>query len=82
MRIFIWVGWVLYPYLALLENTSRVNNNLTVNIKVQVRGWPRGRVVKFTLSALVAQGFAGSDPGHGHGTAHQAMLRQCPTCHN
>ena len=27
-------------------------------------------------------GFAGSDPGHGHGTARQAMLRWRPTCHN
>ena len=29
-----------------------------------------------------AQCFVGSNPGHGHGTAHQTMLRQCPTCHN
>ena len=32
-------------------------------------GQPCGRVVKFTHSAEVAQGFAGSDPGRGHGTA-------------
>ena len=30
-------------------------------------------------SALVAQGFAGSDPGCGPSTAHQAMLRRRPT---
>ena len=47
-----------------------------------LRGWPCGRVVKFVCSASAAQGFAGSDPGRGQGTAHQAMLRQCPTCHN
>ena len=29
-------------------------------------------------SALAAQGFAGSDPGHGHGSVHQAMLRWNP----
>ena len=29
-----------------------------------------------------AQCFVGSNPGHGHGTAHQTTLRQCPTCHN
>ena len=29
-----------------------------------------------------AQCFVGSDPGRGHGTAHQAMLRQRPTYHN
>ena len=45
-------------------------------------GLPRGRVVKFVSSALVAQGFTSSDPGHGHSTAHQAMLRRRPTCHN
>ena len=42
-------------------------------------GWPHGRVVKFVHSALVAQGFANSDPGCGPSTAQQAMLRQCPT---
>ena len=29
----------------------------------------RGQVVKFACSTSVAQGFTGSDPGHGHGTA-------------
>ena len=29
-----------------------------------------------------AQGFTASDPRHGHGTAHQAMLRWQPTQHN
>ena len=29
-----------------------------------------------------AQCFVGSNPGRGHGTAHQSMLRQRPTCHN
>ena len=45
-------------------------------------GQPCGRVVKFTRSAWAAQGFAASDPGRVHGTAHQAMLRQRPTQHN
>ena len=44
-------------------------------LKSKNRGWPRGRVVKFVHSTLGTLGFAGSDPGHGHGTAHQAMLR-------
>ena len=39
-------------------------------------------MVKFTCSASVAQGFAGSDPGRRHSTAHQAMMRWQPTCHN
>ena len=29
-----------------------------------------------------AQGFTASDPGRGHGAAHQAMLRRHPACHN
>ena len=29
-----------------------------------------------------AQCFVGSSPGRGHGTAHQTMLRQHPTCHS
>ena len=45
-------------------------------------GQPCGRAVKFTHSALVAQGFDGSDPGCRHGTAYQATLRQHPPCHN
>ena len=50
--------------------------------KLQHWGWPCGRVVKFARSASAAQGFTGSDPGCGHGIAHQAILRQRPTQHN
>ena len=42
-------------------------------------GQPCGRGVRFARSTSVAQGFEGSDPGRGHGTAHQAMLRWRPT---
>ena len=41
--------------------------------------WFPGRVVKFAPSVSAAQGFAGSNPGRGHGTARQAMLSQHPT---
>ena len=52
-------------------------------VEAAVQGPARGRVVKFLRSALVAQGFDSSaDPGRGHGTTHQAMLRRYPTCHN
>ena len=30
----------------------------------------------------LAQCFVGSNPGCGHSTAHQTMLRQRPTCHS
>ena len=29
-----------------------------------------------------AQCFVSSNPGRGHGIAHQTTLSQCPTCHN
>ena len=49
------------------------------SIKTQLRGQSRGRVVKFVRFASTVQGFAGLDAGRGHGTAHQATLRRCPT---
>ena len=56
-------------------------------IKMILKVWifwvqPRGQVVKFTCSTSAAQGSAGLDPGRGPSTAHQAMLRWHPTCHN
>ena len=47
-----------------------------------MRGWPRGPVVRFPHSASMAQGFVGSDPGCGHGTARRATLGWHPTCHS
>ena len=49
------------------------------NVQTLPRRLPRGPVIKFAHSASAAQGFASSDPGRGHGTAHQIMLRQRPT---
>ena len=39
-------------------------------------------MVEFAHSTSAAQGLAGLDPGCRHSTAHQAMLRWHPTCHN
>uniref|UniRef100_A0A3Q2H2L5 Thiamine pyrophosphokinase n=1 Tax=Equus caballus TaxID=9796 RepID=A0A3Q2H2L5_HORSE len=39
-------------------------------------------MVKVTRSTSAAQGFAGLNPGCGHGTTRQAMLSWRPTCHN
>ena len=44
-----------------------------------------GPVTKWLSSCALlqaAQCFAGSYPRRGHDTAHQAMLRERPTCHN
>ena len=48
--------------------------NVVSTLKTSTLDWLHGRVVKFMRSALAAQGFPRSDPGRGHGTAHQAML--------
>ena len=53
-------------------------NSLTL-IRENYGGQRRGRVVKFVHSISAAQGFTGSDPGHRPSTAHQAMLKRCPT---
>ena len=61
---------------------AKRTNTYVLHKNIIHKGWPRGRGVKFTCSAAVAQGFVGLDPGCGHGTAHQAMLRRRPTCHS
>ena len=44
---------------------------------------PVAEWLSFACSTSPAQGFAGSDRGHGSSTvAHQAMLRQHPTQHS
>ena len=58
---------------------SHIGTEITEKLRMWFLGPPRGRVVKNAHSASVAQGFAGLDPGRGHGTAHQAMLRRRPT---
>ena len=47
--------------------------------------WGAGPVAEWLSSRALlqaAQCFFGSNPGRGHGTAHQTTLRQHPTCHN
>ena len=47
--------------------------------KVIFRGWPRGVVVKFTCSALVAQGLSVQIPSLDLHTVHRAVLWWRPT---
>ena len=56
------------PPFELIKSLSLIPLNLERGAAL----WPRGS----------AQDFTGSDPGCGHGTTHQAMLRWHPTCHN
>ena len=65
-------------YVCVFKNPLRIRA-LGENFKKSFGGRPRGRVVKFAHSVSVAQCFTGSDPGLGHGTTHQAMLRWRPS---
>ena len=46
------------------------------------QGWPLAEWLSARAPLQAAQCFVGSNPGRGHGTAHQATLRQGLTCHN
>ena len=70
-------SWTSTGFL-LLKNTY----SFYLFLKKWLVGPTHGQVVQLVHSALAAQGFAGSDPGRGHGTARQAMLRRRPTCHS
>ena len=66
----------------LMTKIKLISNNSHATYKsVHCQDGARGSVVKFALR-FGAQDFAGLDPGHRHGTAHQAMLRQHATRHN
>ena len=65
------------------KNDRNVEQNKKLILKnKRIWGRRRGLVVKFERSASAAQGFASLNPGCGHGTVHQAMLRRHPTCHD
>ena len=68
-----------------LKKIYRANNKEKMHKPFKAKSFrarPQGQVVKFVCSTAAAQGFTGSNPGRGHGTAHQATLRRRPTCHN
>ena len=55
------------------------------NIKIKIANVGAGPVAKCLSSRAplqAAQCFVGSNPGRGHGTAHQTKLGQHPTCHS
>ena len=62
---------------------ATMENSMEIPQKVKNRG--AGPVAEWLSSRAplqAAQCFVGSNPGRGHGTAHQTTLRQRPTCHN
>ena len=64
------------------KKQRKTNRKKFKHIEQNYGGRPRGRVVKFAHSAWAAQSFTSLDPGRGQGTAHQAMLRRCPSQHD
>ena len=65
-----------------MQRKSIAKQIVEVHFRKKSSFWASPKMVKFVRSTSVAQGFAGSDPGRGHGTTRQATLRCCPTCHN
>ena len=64
-----------------LLSREEVSGQRLVKYKTGGAG-PVAKWLSLRAPLQVAQGFVGSNPGRGHGTAHQATLRQRPTCHN
>ena len=57
-----------------------LNSNIKKNIYREAG--PTAEWLSSRAPLQAAQCFIGSNPGCGHGTAHQATLGQRPTCHN
>ena len=64
---------IMYILFFLLFLTIRIEN---------LGAGPVAEWLSSHAALQAAQCFVGSNPGRGHGTAHQIMLRQRPTCHN
>ena len=54
----------------------------TLKSKAQRGAGPVAEWLSLCAPLQAAQCFLSSNPGRGHGTAHQTTLRQRPTCHN
>ena len=69
---------------VLINRTNSEESHSDVNCfkKVDLGAGPMAKWLSSHALLQAAQCFAGSDPGRGHGTAHQTTLRRRPTCHN
>ena len=62
---------------------AHIDTDHCFSLKISPKG--AGPVAEWLSSCAplqVAHCFIGSNPGPGHGTAHQTTLRRRPTCHN
>ena len=64
-----------------ITDAQRLHERILLKIKFRGAG-PVAEWLSSRALLQAAQCFVGSNPGHGHGTAHQATLRRPPTCHN
>ena len=71
-------GRLMYP----LQGTTHLAQQLLGFKTVPPRAGPVAEWLSSRTLLQVAQCFVGSNPEHGHGTAHQTTLRQRSTCHN
>ena len=71
-------SWVLC-HSSLIVNVGHLGD---LSKKTQGGAGPVAEWLSSRSLLQVAQCFIGSNPGRRHGTAHQATLRQRPTCHN
>ena len=60
----------------------RASVNFLKKVRAEVRAGPVAKWLSSRAPQQAAQCFVGSNPGRGHGTAHQTTLRRRPTCHN
>ena len=69
---------------TICNHHNHPHTNLTKSLIRNTTCWasPVAEWLSSRTPLQAAQCFVGSNPGRGHGTAHQATLRQCPTCHN
>ena len=66
-----------------VQTCSKVGALLDVlKIQATLEAGPVAEWLNLRAPLQTVQCFVGSNPGRGHGTAHQTTLRQRPTCHN
>ena len=64
------------------RNFEKFKHFIYSKINQQGAAGPMAKWLSWRTPLQAGQCFIGSNPRRGHGTAHQTMLRQRPTCHN
>ena len=77
-------GWVSRNWTDFSNFITAVTRNSLYSILLEIilGADPVAEWLSSRTPLQAAQCFIGSNPGRGHGTAHQTTLRQRPACHN